>query len=66
MGIKYECKNNNCSYPGMTQFEISFHPEAIMDQNNLAEIFCPFCKKKMFLSIPIETVRDLPATRTNA
>ncbi len=65
MGIKYECKNNNCSYPGATQFEINFQPEAIMDHNNLAVIFCPFCKKKMLLCMPMNMANDLPVTRIN-
>jgi len=66
MGIKYECKNNNCSYPGSTQFEIIFQPEAIMDHNNLAAIFCHFCKKKMLLSIPLDMANKLSVTRINA
>lgn len=60
MEIKYECKNNSCSYPGATQFKISFKPETIMDQNNLAAIFCPFCKKKMVLPMPKDMAYDLP------
>ena len=60
MKIKYECHNNNCSYPGAIRFEIEFDQEAIMDQNNLAAIFCPFCKKKMTLPSAESMVDDLP------
>jgi len=51
MGIMYHCANNSCSYPGNTEFEITFKSESILDNNNLAAIFCPFCKKEMLGSI---------------
>jgi hypothetical protein len=60
MEIKYECENNNCSYPGTTRFEINFKQESIMDQNNIAAIFCPFCKKKMVSPMPEDMAHDLP------
>lgn len=47
METKYICTNNNCSYPGAHQFEMSFKSESIMDANNVATAFCPFCKKEM-------------------
>ncbi|WP_041279162.1 hypothetical protein [Desulfobacula toluolica] len=53
MGIKFICKNKSCSYPGATQFEMSFKAESIMDNNNLATAFCPFCKKEMLSSFLI-------------
>jgi hypothetical protein len=47
MGMKYYCTNKNCSYPGETRFEMKFKSEYIMDNNNLASTFCPFCRKEM-------------------
>ena len=58
MGIHYHCTNNNCSYPGDTQFEMSFKSESIMDNNNIATTFCPFCKKVMMLSV----LTDVPSS----
>ena len=47
METKYICTNKNCSYPGASRFEMSFKDESIMDDNNVATTFCPFCKKEM-------------------
>ncbi len=47
MYSKYHCTNENCSYPGVTQFEMTFKSETIADANNVAVLFCPFCKKEM-------------------
>lgn len=47
MGIQYHCTNNNCNYPGVTKFKIQFTSESIMDNNNLAAAFCPFCKQEL-------------------
>ena len=58
MGIVYHCTNNNCSYPGDTQFEMTFKSESIMDNNNIATTFCPFCKKEMVPS----AMQDVPQT----
>ncbi len=51
MALKYYCTNNECSYPGSTRFEMTFKSETIIDNNNLAATFCPFCKKEMMVSI---------------
>lgn len=53
MEIKYTCRNNNCSYPGSDRFEMRLNLESIMDNNNIATTFCPFCKSEMF---PVNTV----------
>lgn len=47
MQTKYICTNEHCSYPGSTRFEMSFKPESIMDDNNVATAFCPSCKKEL-------------------
>lgn len=43
----YVCINSNCSFPGKNRFEMAFNEESIMDEQNLASVFCPFCKKEM-------------------
>ncbi len=58
MGTKYTCKNNNCSYPGDTQFEMRFKSETIMDKNNFAAVFCPFCKQEMDRSVFMDVPSD--------
>jgi hypothetical protein len=47
MDIKYYCTNLYCSYPGKNNFEREYGIEMVMDTNNFAGIFCPFCKKTM-------------------
>ncbi|MCP4023534.1 MAG: hypothetical protein GY729_16935 [Desulfobacteraceae bacterium] len=54
MHIKYHCTNQNCSYPGVTQFEMTFKSETIADDHNVATLFCPFCKKEMTPSAPTD------------
>lgn len=54
MEIKYTCTNHNCSYPGKNQYEICFQSESIMDANNVAATFCPFCKQEMMPSSPAD------------
>jgi len=61
MGIQYQCKNNSCSFPGETQFEMKFKSESIMDDNNLAAAFCPFCKGEITPSFLIDILREIPA-----
>lgn len=58
MGTKFHCTNNNCNYPGDTQFEMALNQETIMDNNNVATIFCPFCKKEMASSVFVSTEVD--------
>ncbi len=58
MEVQYLCQNNNCSYPGDTKCEIRFKAESIMDNNNLATVFCPFCKTEMMPSYLNDIVSD--------
>lgn len=51
MGIRYHCTNKNCNFPGTGQFEMTLKEETIMDSNNIAVAFCPFCKQEMVFSI---------------
>lgn len=65
MGIRYQCKNNNCNYPGATQFEMKFTSESIMDDNNLAAAFCPFCKNELVPSFLMDIPIDPSANQVN-
>ncbi len=47
MDTIYVCTNKNCSFPGSNPFEMTFKSETIMDANNVASLFCPFCKEEM-------------------
>lgn len=64
MGIQYHCTNNNCNYPGDTQFEMTFKSEYIMDNNNLATTFCPFCKAEMEPSISMDFPNNTNVEKT--
>ncbi len=47
MELLFTCLNHNCSYPGKNNFEMTIDEETVMDNKNMATIFCPFCKKEM-------------------
>lgn len=47
MEFLYTCRNKNCSYPGKSNFEMTIDEETVMDDKNMATVFCPFCKKEM-------------------
>ncbi|MCA1787857.1 MAG: hypothetical protein LC657_17930 [Desulfobacteraceae bacterium] len=63
METKYICAHEHCSYPGSTRFEMSFTSESIMDDNNVATAFCPFCKKEL---MPAPALTMDCSTRTGA
>ncbi len=65
MSILYQCENISCNYPGMTRFEMVFQSEAILDSNNLAATFCPFCKKEMVSAADNEINIDTPTVQLN-
>ncbi|MBT6340244.1 MAG: hypothetical protein HOJ48_13210 [Desulfobacula sp.] len=50
MKTSFQCTNTNCNFPGKGQFEMTFNTESIVDSNNIATVFCPFCKKPMMAS----------------
>ena len=47
--LSYICVNHNCSFPGTNHFEMTFKSEYIMDENNTATLFCPFCGAELML-----------------
>lgn len=50
MDLSYICVNHNCSFPGANSFEMTFKSESIMDENNVASLFCPFCENELILA----------------
>lgn len=44
---RFYCYNESCSDPEKGVFYIDLPGEAVMDQDNLAAIFCPKCGKEM-------------------
>ena len=44
---RFYCQNEGCSNSDSTLFFIDLPAEAIMDNNNLATIFCPKCGREM-------------------
>lgn len=62
MDAVFDCKNISCSFPGEGQFKMKLNSEYIMDKNNVATVFCPFCKESMVASDPLagpaKTVAD--------
>lgn len=59
MEAKFDCENISCSFPGKGQFKMKLNFESIMDKNNVATVFCPFCKEPMTAS---DTLSDLTKT----
>lgn len=59
MDIKYYCTNQNCSCPGMNRFEITFKSESIMDDKNIAVLFCSFCEKQMTTQSELNMTLDI-------
>lgn len=59
MEASFDCKNISCSFPGEGQFEMKLNFESIMDKNNVATVFCPFCKEPMIAS---DTLTDSTET----
>ena len=47
----YRCINENCSFPGRNPFEMALNKELVMDDRNMAVVFCPFCKKEMIPAV---------------
>ncbi len=65
MGIKYQCKNKNCNYPGSTEFQMEFNSELVMDNKNIAATFCPFCKAEMVSDLKLKDASIPSEARTD-
>jgi hypothetical protein len=60
MEFSYICNHTLCSYPGKDPFVMTLDGQSVMDDNNLATVFCPFCKKEMNITDP-----DMKASAPN-
>ena len=47
MEFSYTCRNQNCCFPGKNNFKMTIDQETVMDERNIATVFCPFCKNEM-------------------
>jgi len=47
--MDYYCMSEACSYDGMGPYVLSLPPEACIDENNCAIVFCPYCQNQMVI-----------------
>ena len=47
MNVKYICNNTKCSDVDEQAYELIIPSESIMDEKNIATIFCPHCNGKL-------------------
>jgi hypothetical protein len=47
MKLKFYCDNKDCAKKNSKQYEYEILIEAVMDENNIANIFCPRCKRSL-------------------
>jgi hypothetical protein len=54
MKRKFHCTNADCRFGQSKDIVFEVEQEAWMDENNIATIFCPQCKKKLVVSDEVE------------
>lgn len=47
MTIKYKCTNNGCDENKDHGHRLALPAELVMDEKNVAMMFCPKCKRKL-------------------
>ena len=47
MEIKYYCHNRQCSDLQKKTYALKLDKELIMDEKNIAQMFCPYCKTEL-------------------
>ena len=47
MKLKFCCDNKDCTKKYSKQYKYVILIEAVMDENNIANIFCPRCKRPL-------------------
>ncbi len=47
MKIKYECTNDGCREKHEQRHQLDLPAELVMDEKNVADMFCPKCKRKL-------------------
>jgi hypothetical protein len=50
--IQYVCSDKACCEQTETPFMVEFPPEALLDEKNIATLFCSRCSKKMIQAEP--------------
>jgi hypothetical protein len=45
--MNYYCTSESCPYEGDENYLLSLPPEACIDENNCAIVFCPHCQSQM-------------------
>jgi hypothetical protein len=48
--MEYYCTAPACSYDGEGPYVLSLPPEACIDENNCAIVFCPYCQSRMVIN----------------
>ncbi len=47
MQVTYKCENKMCGYREARAYELIVSSESIMDEKNVATLFCPHCAAKL-------------------
>jgi hypothetical protein len=47
MNIKFHCRNDEHCSAETKPFTIEISAEAVMDENNMASVFCPHCNRTL-------------------
>lgn len=47
MKVKYKCTNVSCRKKGEHEHRVDLPAEMVMDDRNVADMFCPKCKRKL-------------------
>lgn len=47
MELRFFCKNEKCTYSEPEPFEIKLNMDAVMDEKNIADLFCPHCEEPL-------------------
>lgn len=47
MELTFCCHNHQCQELREKQYTLSLNIELVMDEKNIAHMFCPHCKKKL-------------------
>ena len=57
--MDYYCTAKSCSYDGEGSYVLSLPPEACIDENNCAMVYCPYCQSQMVINH--QTIATHPA-----
>ncbi len=47
MELTYICENKSCTHVDTEPFSMKLKMDAVMDEKNIADIFCPHCKRPL-------------------